>query len=266
MPSTILVANSLPEAGASNISSGGDSFDLELSPPLTFPSSAKVRVCCAEAGTWFSYPNIKASLNNNTLYVTDDATAEKYPIVFADGLYGLDSINLAMSLAFETLGFPSDLFQFTGDDATGRVFLQKAASTTAFRLHFGTASPNVELGFAANTSYPNANQTGAYNVRGPFQAKLDTVSTVMIHCSLVSGSSYVGNGVGAAIACFTPGDAQVGQLINYRPPFQQWIDVSKLSGSSVSRLTFWITDQSGRRGSVSTGGEPFSVSLVIEWN
>lgn len=266
MPSTILVAASLPSAGASNISADGSSFDLELSPPMTFPKDAQVQIALSECSVWFNFPNLSAKRNNNKLYYTDDNLLQfKYTITLDDGLYSLASINEAMNLAFIANGHPESLFEFKGVEANGYILLTKLANATAFKFSFGASSPHSELGFLGNTSYPSSVSAALYNIVSPNQALLNAVTTVMVGCSLANSSSRVGRGLGNILASFSPGDASPGQLISYKPNFAQWVDCNILSGSSVSRITFYLTDQTGLHGTISTNEEPFSLSLLIQW-
>lgn len=267
MPSTLILASNAPGSNASNVSASGDSFDIEFASPMAFPAGSKPKLCIAEAGVWFSFVNLSGTLGNDKLYYTDDAAnAQKYAITLPAGLYSIDAINQAMSVGFVANGHPETVFQFNGDTATGRVYLVKEASTTAFQFNFGVNSPAAELGFAANSRYPSgATTTAAFTTLSPQQAALDKITSVILHCSLAAGASYIGGSVGAGLASFTPGDASPGQLINYKPYFQQWVDIPRLAGSSVSRMTFFLTDQSGQRGTINTNLQPFSVSLLLEW-
>jgi hypothetical protein len=262
----VLIVNS---TSGLNLSEDGSSFDVIYNPPIELPAKSNPRLSIIEASTWFQYPNLMAKYKNTKLFYTSDpANPTMFTINFADGMYDIDGINDALKLQLEANGHEPLLFRFIGDDSTNRVILYKNASTTAYQFCFmSNMSPSYELGFESGAKYPpTAPTTEDFSYTAPNAPNLNSISNILVHCSLVQGSSYVNSAQGAALCSFTPGDSGPGQLIEYRSYFDVPIGCAKMAGQPVSLVSFWITDQSGKRGSIDTFTQPWGATFKLEWD
>lgn len=267
MPQTSLFLSSETTAGAVDVSSSRDEFSVNFSPSLEIPADASPELTVGSAQVWWSVYNISAALGNNTFYYTDDTGDEdKYSVVLTDGLYGTAALSAALDRGVVANGHASGLFTLTGIDATGRCYLNKADSgATGYQWCFLAGSPYAELGFSLDDKFPSGSTTtGTLAQESDSVVSLNTVSSILVHCSLSSGESRVGGSTASAIAAVVP-DVSPGSLINYRPYFPRWIGAPHLRGTKISRITMSLTDQTGARGTINTGGEDWGVELLLKW-
>ena len=115
-----------PAAGSQALSADGDSFSVNLSPPLKIPKNAlSCEFYVPQASIWNTSPNISSSFSNNTFKFTTSAAAAPgtYTITFPEGLYSLEAIGSYLSAQFVNLSLPANLFTLSGNDSTSQTVI-----------------------------------------------------------------------------------------------------------------------------------------------
>ena len=159
-------------------------------------------------------------------------------------------------------GLTSDTFQLVADNATQRVGVRiHAQGIDGFTAEFThvNSSINLLLKFTKDESATRAQ--GERVLMAGAVAEFTPCSSVLLHCSLASGSFL--NGAGAQDVVASIGlDATPGSQIMYTPQMSPIIPaLALLSNTSTSRIS--ITDQDG--GPLDTMGENYQATLLIEW-
>jgi hypothetical protein len=125
-----MLISSDPEAGATNISSDGSYFEVQLQDGLKIPSDAlNVNIEVEEASVWWVVPNIITG-ENNRMYISGPNTADvltTFSITIPQGLYDLSGLNQAVLRELENIGAkidPDPLINMTPDEATQKVAIR----------------------------------------------------------------------------------------------------------------------------------------------
>ena len=110
-----LLLSSSTAAGAFNVSTGVDKFDVSFENEIKIPQHARnITVEVANASIWHTAYNISAALANNLFYldVSGDAV---YTVNIPDGLYDLSSLANAINLSLVNQNLASNIITFTAD-------------------------------------------------------------------------------------------------------------------------------------------------------
>lgn len=260
------LASSDPTNGASNISSGGDQFSVQLQDGIKVPRDAhNVQVSLQESTVWWTIPNITTGVNDK-FYITaprasDDALTA-YTITIPQGLYDLSALNDAILRELENDGAkttPNPVVNLLADDATSKVEIRvnyanidiDFTQTDTFRDILGFNSQNLTNG--ATTPFIHlADNTAAFN----------TINSFLIHSDLVSRGIRLNNNynqtLGQVLIDVNPGSQIVSKPFN--PP---QVSADELAGTIKSTIRFWLTDQSNN--TVNTAGEYWTARIVISF-
>lgn len=255
--------NNLPNSNIIYKSSNGSKITVRYSPPLTFPDDGyNFKAYLTFFNFWYTFVNVSESKGNNRFYFTNDVSnAIKYEIVLDDGLYSLDALSAAIQYGIKKLSITQDIISLTGDDSTGKVILN---IKTGYQVFFkSTSLLRTLLGFNSNQLVPSTGLTTAdFSQKAPSVAQFSSLSSVLVHTSLISKSNFNGT-EGDVIAMTTP-NVNVGENQSYEPVNVVKVPCNNLKGISLSEVTYYITDQSGNP--LDTNSESFQMSLVIEYN
>ena len=122
-----MIVSSDPNSGATNISSDGSYFEVQLQDGLKIPKDAlNVNIAVEEATVWWVVPNIITG-QNDKLYITGPDTSDvvqNYVITIPQGLYDLAGLNQAVLRELENAGAkidPDPLITLTPDEPTQKV-------------------------------------------------------------------------------------------------------------------------------------------------
>lgn len=246
--------------GASNVANNGSTFAVALNNPLSIPNGAvDCSVAVNTAAIWYVNPNISAALMNNMFtFTTSSAPAGLHTITIPDGLYSLDELNSVVSNANENLGLPSDLFTFSGDDATQSTIITFLNSGDSIDFTIANSLRFI-LGFnSAVYTAPSAN----YNLYSPNPAAFNTDNSYLISSDLISTGIPINN-QSYGILVNVPINNAPGSQIIYQPNVLVWSDGSELIGKVKQYINFRLTNQSLKM--VNTVGEVWQLTLVIKW-
>ena len=262
-----LIVSSDPSQGASNVSTDGSSFQINLEGgSILVPRDAKnCEVRVEQSTIWWSIPNIITDVNDK-LYITAPnvaGTSTPYTIQIPQGLYDLSGLNLAIQRELQNGGAkinPKPCISLVGDDATQKVELIR--NYPAIEIYFTQPDTFREiLGFNSQTI--TVNLTAPITNLGDKTANLNTLNYFLIGSSIVSqgirfNSSY-NQTIAQVLVDVAPGSQIVSQPFN---PAR--CDASNLIGAKRTSLRFFLTDDKNKP--VNTGGEYWSARIVISYS
>ena len=118
------IFSSAPENGAKNRSATGDSFQVQLSQPITLPREAQnATLEVVQADIWNTVPNISLLKGNNKFRFSVGEIVSLETITMQDGLYSVGALNSFLSRELVGLGYPADLINLVGDGATQKIII-----------------------------------------------------------------------------------------------------------------------------------------------
>jgi hypothetical protein len=232
----------------------------------TFPGSAGFKgskVAVSNIQIFYSWVNISASANNNTLsmifptaattatinvtipdgtYTVADLNSFLQSIMVANGYYLVDSMGnfvyymelvengVRYSIQLNTFPVPTSLP--VGYSNPGAWVLPTVGNTPQLVI---PATNIVQLlGFAAGT-YPSPAQATAYSALSATVPQLSPVSSVVVGCNLVNNKLANPRSI---IYTFSPGGVTYGSLIQSNAYQYSWVDIQDGTYSSVD-ITFY---------------------------
>ena len=269
MPETVLFVSSAVSAGARNKSADGSSFDISFDQPLAVTGTPTIR--CLQSTIFYTFPNVTAANNGlriswSSLDALNPTTvySQHHQITFSRGLYSVDDLNAVLRRELLDQELAPDTFQLVADNATQKVGARINAQDgiDGFTAEFTHVDSTINqlLKFTKNESATKAQGERVLMADGA-EAEFAPCSSILLHCSLASGSYLNGAGAQDVVASIAL-DAQPGSQIMFMPQVAPRCPAPALL-SNVATARFSITDQNG--GKLDTMGEDWQATLLIEW-
>ena len=261
-----LIVSSDPSQGASNVSTDGSSFQINLEGGnLIVPKDAKSCEVRVEQSTiWWSIPNIITGVNDK-FYITAPDTSDvstSYTIIIPQGLYDLPMLNLTIQRELQNQQAkisPKPVISLVADDATQKVGILR--NYTDISIDFTQPDTFREiLGFNSQTI--SANASAPLTTIADNTASFNTLNYFLIGSDIVSKGIRFNSEYNQTIAQILV-DVAPGSQIVYQPFNPARCDASNLIGSKRTSLRFFLTDDKNRR--VNTAGEYWSARIVISY-
>jgi hypothetical protein len=265
-----LLLDSDPANGASNVTSDGSRFLVNLDDPIEIPSDAKSCLISVQESTiWNTIPNILTGVNDKFYIVTPDNVAIQ-TVTIPQGLYSLGDLEEACKREYlaQVAGATDGWFNFIADNSTQKVIINlPLAGVQIFfdeeNLGFCVNTFRDILGFGPFTNVPPAGvSTGDYYQTGANVANFNVVEYLLIHSDLVTQGLRF-NSVYSQIIGKVSINEPPGSQIVYEPRNPPRSPASHLIGSSKNTIRMWLTDQNNNP--VNTSGETWSCRLLIEY-
>lgn len=268
-----IIVSSDPDAGATNRTSDGSQFEIQLDGEgISIPKDAiNVNLSTEETTVWWTVPNIITGVND-TFYVYGDndqtpAVPQLYTIVISQGLYDLSGLNQAIQAELETAGArttgpggePLSLVSLTADDSTQKVRLR--FNYTNVYVDFAPANTFREiLGFDAQQYGPYA--AAPLSILANQIASFNQINYFLLHSDLVNKGIRFNNRYNQTISQILIDVAPGSQIVS--TPFNPAkCNAQELAGSKRTNLRFWLTDDKQRN--INTNGEYFTARIVIHY-
>lgn len=265
-----LLVSSDPSQGASNVSSDGSSFEIQLEEPIEIPKDAvNITTSVEEATVWWTVPNVIES-QNDTFYVfgdrADGGAAQLFTVKIETGLYDLTGLNNSLQTGLEKAGAKvldgttsKPLIQLAPDDATQKVLIR--FNYTNVYVDFQPADTLRDiLGFNATQVGPFA--AAPVNELAPNVAAFNSVNYFLIASDLVQKGIRFNNRYNQIVSQVLINVAPGSQIIS--TPFNPAkIPSNELAGSKRTNLRFRLTDDKLRP--VNTNNEYFTARVVIRY-
>lgn len=266
-----LLVSSDPSQGASQISTDGASFSINLGTDgIKIPKNAyNVKVSVESASVWWSVPNIldSGSKKNNLLTITGPNTAgvlTTFNIAIIKGLYDLSGLNGAIQRELENLGAkidPLPIIALEPDENTQRVNIVLNYLTSS--VSFPNGSPYEILGFNLGQTVSVPAGVVPYNALAPNVANFNTTNFFLIHTDLIQKGIRFNNNYSGIIAQVLI-NKKPGSQILYEPLRAPIISANELVGTNRNSIRFWLTNDKNEL--VDTNDEYWSARLAIRWN
>jgi len=260
-----MLVSSDPNAGASNVSSDGSYFEVQLQDGLKIPKDAmNINISVEEATVWWVVPNIITG-QNDKMYITAPDTSDvvqNYVITIPQGLYDLSGLNQAVLRELENAGSkvdPDTVITMTPDEATQKVEIRFNYSTVSIDFTQSDTFREI-LGFdsAVYGPYPAA----PVNVLAPNVAQFNQVNYFLLHSDLTNKGIRFNNNYNQTISQILI-DVPPGSQIVSKPFNPAKVSAQELAGTNRTNLRFWLTDDENRR--VNTNSEYFTARIVIHY-
>ena len=258
-----MIVSSDPNNGASNRSSDGSYFEVQLQDGLKVPKDAlNVNISVEESTIWWSVPNIITG-QNDKMYITGPDTldvVQNFVLTIPQGLYDLAGINEAIARELEAGGAkidPEPLITLSPDEATQKVQIRFNYATLSIDFTQDD-TPRDILGFDAQVYTPIPDNP----LLAPNVAAFNTVNYFLIHSDLTNKGIRFNNNynqtIGQVLIDVAPGSQIVSKPFN---PAR--INAPELAGATRTNLRFWLTDDEDRR--VDTNSEYWTARIVIHY-
>lgn len=255
-----IIANSSIDAGATEVSDIGSTFEIRLQQPIHIPSNLiECYVKVDESTVWWTIPNISVQRGNNKLYLEYLTVA--YVITIPDGLYSVSDLSEAIDREIVSATGVSGLVSLSEDNATQRVVVELSVATLQLDLTQPDTFRDI-IGFDSQL-LPAVPSVGPLSVLGDSVAQFNTIEYFLLHSDIVTQGIRTNNTYSQTIAQILidvpPGSQIVSREFN--PPRS---DALELSGQTIDRIRFWLTDQNNVL--VNTNSEDFGCRMVITYS
>ena len=245
--------------GATNKSSNGDQFEVNLDRPIIIPKTARNLTVEVKTRTiWWNIANIVEGVNDK-LFVNDGAD---FTLTIPPGLYSVTALNAAVSRALVLASKVSTLITFTADKASGKSVM--TLNAIGLQVDFSVALTfRLLLGFDAVKKPTAATTLASTPINSDNIASFNAIDYFLLHSSLTNQGMRVNKTYSKVVARVLI-DVPVGSQVKYRPVIPTQTNASNLKGAKISQMRFWLTDQANN--SVNTNGENFTMEMVIRYN
>jgi len=250
----------LDSAAATQKDLNTSQFTQIFEPPLKFPNQP-IKIGLHSFSFTNFFVNISSALVNNTFYYTNDlGTPNKYSITIPDGSYSVQALSSAINLGVLTNGHTTGLITVIADYSTNKLIWN--ISLAGWQLYFPAGSCYAICGMTLNQKVPAAAlTTGAYSELGTNVAQFNNVQRIYIHTSLSNNSIFGGrqNNIIDNTSPYAP----IGSTQEYQPSNILWMNADyNLSGSSISSVLIYLTDQNGNRIQLT---DEFSCTILVQY-
>jgi len=260
-----LLLSSDPSQWASNVSSDGSQFSVQLEEAIAVPADAlNITISVEESSIWWTVPNIITGVNDK-LYITAPDTLDVttvYTITIPQGLYDLSGLNQAILRELENDGAkisPEPVINLTPDENTQKV--QIRFEYTDVEIDFTQSDTFRDiLGFDSQIlgAYPGAPQ----NILADSVAQFNTVNSFLINSSLTNTGLRFNNTYNQTLSQVLI-DVSPGSQITSAPFNPAKIQAPELAGSKRTEIRMWLTDE--RNNPVNTNSEFWTARVVIRY-
>lgn len=260
-----MLLTSDPAQGASNVSTDGSQFTVQLEEAIDIPRDAmNVTVSVEESTIWWVIPNIITG-QNDKLYITAPDTSDVttvYVITIPQGLYDLSGLNQAILRELENAGAktsPEPVINLSADENTQKVEIRFEYAVVEIDFTQSDTFRDI-LGFNSQVLGPYigapvtvlANNVAAFN----------TVNSFLIHSDIINSGLRFNNTYNQTLSQVLI-DVTPGSQIVSKPFNPAKVNGSELAGAKRTNLTLWLTDEKNR--AVNTNGEVWTARIVIRY-
>lgn len=256
-----LDVNSDPLTGVV-VSANKARIDLTLEQPIQIPAGAfNVTVRVEEATVWNTVFNVSAGLNNNHIFITDNAV--QTDVTIPDGTYSTQELSVAINREYADalVGAVVNMVTLQEDFPTQRVVLVLLGSLSTGQVEVDFTPNNTFrdlIGF--NSQVVTAVNPNDIAVLADNVAKFNNIEYFLIHWS--GGEGIRVNNTFDQVLTRVNIDSPPGTQIVSQPFNPARSDAQAWAGDTRTFLQFWLTDQTGADADT---GEIWSARMVFEW-
>lgn len=221
----------------------GNEFRVHLYSPIVFPNDLTgVKLALYRANIWNSVPNIIGSgdTKNNTLAFIYDGNAETI-ITIPQGNYTLCTLQSAINDELEKLYNLKDMIFLQGDEATSKINIQFNFANT--QINFANSLMSTILGFNPTLQPATPQPAGDIIYASNVAQFAGAVSSFLIQAPVLVNDGMKLNSRSSGIVGQVPITAPSNSIIAYETASPIWIQNDALIGTSISQLTFKLTNE-----------------------
>ena len=231
-PSQSLTFNSSKDAT-------GVSHDFTVKYPNGLYLKGHWEIALEIATMYYSWTNVSAEQNTNTITYSADSGATWHTLTIADGNYNVVDID-ALFKGYQVATTGTAVISFVPNFNTGHVLVQIADPN--YRLDFSGSDMYKLFGFTlAQVAAPLAVTTNSANIADITLGR----NMIMIGCSLLSNSQsvYDNGSYGATLYSFSP-DAPPQSLLTIQPAERVYLSLAP--DQRVDQIRMYLFDNLGR--------------------
>ena len=237
-------------------------YKVTLNNGLGVPSTAKTcSVACVAASVWNYDQNI--SEPNNKIYFSYEGGAQQ-TIAISAGYFSIDDLNAQVRLQLNLGGYPTDLFNFSADNATQKVVVNFNAAD--MYLNFTPTDSIWEILGSNNTYVPDTAPGVPAQIGDVWlmanTAAFNSVNLFLIECGSICNDGLPTNQIGTSVIAQIGITAAPNSLINYDPSQAIYIDTPHLIGSNRSDIVFSLKNEKLENVFVI---DDYSWTITIKW-
>lgn len=249
-----LFVSSDSASGSKNLNSTRNMFQVDLNPPIDIPRAYTPYIKLLKSSIWWSIPNIHGTLYNNNVLVFNNGGAD-LTLTLDNGLYDVAAINTAISDFMANQGLDNNVVQVNGIESTGKIAF--TFNNNTMRIIWTNSTIARVLGWTQGSPQTGPGIAGAVYT-SPNVANFNSLETILIHCSIASGTYTSNTGNTDIIFSLSP-SVRPGSLIINEPynPLP-----CRVNSRHIDKIIFYLSDQNNN--TIDTGGEFFSLLLQID--
>jgi len=234
MSTTLLLDSSQTTGNSTN-------FTVDYNPPIELNPAKQYEIGLISCTCWNAIPNVKTGVNDEISFtpITSSPTSTTRRLKIPQGAYNITDLSKTVKELITKAGGVADNFELTANYNTlrARIILRNIL------IGFEPRERSIAqlLGFTEK-SYSALEQAITYDSELPVD--ITEVNTILVNCSIASGSYSAKGSRGQTIYSFSP-EVPPGSIMQINP--RQIIYYPINLENQITSITMQITDQSGRQ-------------------
>ncbi len=234
---------------SSQITGNSANFTVNYNPPIELDPAKQYEIGLISCTCWNAMPNIKIGVNDEILIVNvkQSPTSQKefidiqYKLQIPQGAYNITDLNRTIKELLTKAGGNADNFELAANYNTLRARITVKRN---MKVLFEERSIGKMLGFTRVLYSTTTSEDKTFTFDGELPVDITEVNTILINCSIASGSYTSKGNRGQAIYSFSP-EVPPGSLMQINP--RQIIYYPITPENQITSITMQLTDQSGRQ-------------------
>jgi len=213
-------------------------FSVNYIPPIELDPAKQYEIGLISCTCWNAMPNVKTDVNDAFWYVMITISTTK-KVKIPQGAYNITDLNKKIKELIKNDGDVADNFELAANYNTLRTRMTLKNMKIGFEPREGSIAQL--LGFTER-SYTALDQAITYD--GELPVNITEVNTILVNCSIASGSYTSKGSKGHTIYSFSP-EVPPGSLMQITPRHIIYYPLNL--ENQISSITMQLTNQSGKQ-------------------